>query len=181
MNWWYPFQGVGSSSAPPTSLSRWGSLTELLWRYAPTHRRIIRCWRPRGQILIVSFHVAIGWTAADPSVHLVLLCWSWHVSVLFKLDHRIDRRFPPMDRRFIQRCCLRGFSSPIHPMQLGKGPSVHPTLPVEFGLLCSVPSTSTLCTDDTVSSSDGVNFLPFLPRFWTDGVFGMWCFCILGT
>jgi hypothetical protein len=30
------FQGVGSSDAPPTSRSRWGSLTQLLRRCAPT-------------------------------------------------------------------------------------------------------------------------------------------------
>jgi hypothetical protein len=124
----YPFQGVSSSGAPSTSHSCWGSLTELLRRYAPMHRRIIRCWRPSGQFLTVSFHMTTGWTAADPSVHPVLMCWSWRVSVLFNLDHWIDRRFPPMDRRFIRRCCLRGFSSPIHSMQLGMGPSVYPTV-----------------------------------------------------
>jgi hypothetical protein len=31
-----------------------------------------------------------------------------------------------------------------------------------FDLLCSVPTTPMLCTDGTVGSSDGVNFLPFL-------------------
>jgi hypothetical protein len=129
MNICYPFQGVGSSGVPPTSLSRWGSLTELLWRYAPTHRQIIRCWRPRCQILTVSFHVTIGWTAADLSVHPVLLCWSWRVSVLFELDHQIDRWFPPMDRQFIRRYWLRGFISATCPTQLETGPSVHPTMP----------------------------------------------------
>jgi hypothetical protein len=49
-------------------------------------------------------------------------------SILFKHDHRIDRRFPPMDRPFIRRCCLHISSSPIHPTQLGMGPSVHPTV-----------------------------------------------------
>jgi hypothetical protein len=55
--------------------------------------------------------------------------------------------------------------------------------------ICSsrnVPSTPTLCTNGTVGSSDGVNFLPFLPRFWPLKNrlyyhFGMWYFCILGT
>jgi hypothetical protein len=122
------FQGVGSSSAPLTSHSRWGSLTELLRRYASTVRRFIRCWRPRGQTVSVSFHATVGWTAAEPSVHPLLKASSLRVSVLFKLDHQIVRRFPPMDRRFIRRCCLCGFSSPIHPTQLGKGPSVHPTV-----------------------------------------------------
>jgi hypothetical protein len=57
---------------------------------------------------------------------------SWSVSVLFKLDHQIDRQFPPMDRQFIRRCCLHGFSSPIHLTQLGKGPLVHPTITPDF-------------------------------------------------
>jgi hypothetical protein len=37
---------------------------------------------------------------------------------------------------------------------------------------------SDACTDDTVDSSDGVNFLPFLPRFSSQ--FGMWYFAFLG-
>jgi hypothetical protein len=60
------FQGVGSSGAPPTSRSRWGSLTQLLRRYAPTLRRIIRCWRPRVQVATVSFKLTVGWTDANP-------------------------------------------------------------------------------------------------------------------
>jgi hypothetical protein len=101
-------------------------LTQLLQRYAPTLRRIIWCWRPCGQNLSSSFHATVGWTAAHPSVHPVLKASSWRVSVLFKLDHRIDRRFPPMDHRFIRHCYLRDSSSPIHLTQLGKGPSFHP-------------------------------------------------------
>jgi hypothetical protein len=124
----YPFQGVGSSGAPSMSLSHWGSLTELLRCSAPTHCRFIRCWRPRSQIIPVSFHATVGWTATDPSVHPVLKASSWCVSVLFKHDHQIDRRFPPMDSRFIRRRCLRGSYCPIHPTQLEKGLSVHPTV-----------------------------------------------------
>jgi hypothetical protein len=134
---------------PPTSLSCWGFLTKLLWRNAPTHRRIIRCWRPSDQIVSVSFQT-VGWTAADPSVHPVLKALSWRVSVLFKHDHRIDRWFPPMDRRIIRRCCLRGSSSATHPTLLKNGLSVHPTVPIQSGLLHSVPSTPMLAS--TVSS-----------------------------
>jgi hypothetical protein len=112
----------------PRQLSCWGSLTELRRCYAPTHRRIIRCWRPRDQNVSSSFHATVGWTAVDPSVHPVLKALSWRISVLFKHDHQIDWWFHPRDRRFIWRCCLRGFFSPIHPTQLGKGPSVHPTM-----------------------------------------------------
>jgi hypothetical protein len=186
MNQCYPFQGVGSSGAPSTSLSRWGSLTELLRRYAPTHHRFIRCWRPRGQIVSVSFHATVGWTTANPSVHPVLKASSWRVSVLFKHDHRIDRRFPPMDRRFIRRCCLRGSSSPIHPVQLESTPSVHPTVCVNWASFTYCTKCTDACTAGTVGSSDGVNFLPFLPRFWPlknrlSSQFGMWYFGIFGT
>jgi hypothetical protein len=41
MNWRLLFRSIGSSGATPTSLSRWGSLTELLWHYVPTVCRII--------------------------------------------------------------------------------------------------------------------------------------------
>jgi hypothetical protein len=167
MNWCCPFQGVGSSSAPPTSLSHWGSLTELLWCYAPTHHRFIWCWRPCGQIVFISFYANVGWTTAQPSVHLVLKASSWHVSVLFKLDHRIDRRLSPMDRRFIRRCCFRGFSSPIHPTQLWKGPSVHPTVSSWLQSLRSVPSAPTLCTDGpSVHPMVSFSFFFFASSTW---------------
>jgi hypothetical protein len=188
MNWCLLFRSIGSSGAPPMSLSHWGSLSKLLQLYAPMLRRIVRCWRPRGQNLTVSFHKTVGWTAADPSssVHQELLHWSWCVTVLFKCDHWIDRRFLSMDRRFIRRWCLRGFSSSIHPAQLGYRPLDHPTVSSWFQLLRNVPTTPTLCTDGTVGSSDSVNFLPFLPRFWPlknilSSHFGMWYFCIHGT
>jgi hypothetical protein len=173
MNRCYPFQGVGSSGAPPTSLSRWGSLTELLRRYALTHLRFIWCWRPRNQIVSVSLHATVGWTATDPSVHTVLKASSWRVSVLFKHDHRIDRRFPPMDRRFIWRCFLCGSSSPIHPTQQGTGPSVHPTVSSWLQSLRSVPSAPTLCTDGTVGSSNDVFFLPSFRVFNLDICFNL--------
>jgi hypothetical protein len=131
------FKSIGSSGAPPTSRRRWCSLTELFRRYAPMNRRIIRCWRPCGQSLIVSFHETIGWTAAHPSVHPVLLYWSRRISVLFKLDHQIDRRFPPRDCWFIRRYWLHCLASSIHPAHLQTGPSVHPTVPVDSSL-CTV-------------------------------------------
>jgi hypothetical protein len=123
----YVFLGDGSFGATRRCLHCTWPLTQLFQRNAPMHRRFIRCWRPRCQNVSVSFHVTVGWTAADLSVHPVLKTSYWRVSVLFKHDHRIDQRFPPMDRQFIRRCCLLGSSSPIHPTQLGKGPSVHPT------------------------------------------------------
>jgi hypothetical protein len=95
----------------------------------------IRCWRTPRQNLTVIFFETVGWTASPLSVHPVLLLLSWRVSVLFKLDHQIDRRFPPMDRRFIRRFCLHGFSSAIHPTQLKYGPSDHLTVPVDLRLL----------------------------------------------
>jgi hypothetical protein len=95
-----------------------GSLIELHRPYASMHRRIIRCWRPCGQNLTISFHKTIGLTAAEPSVHPVLLHWSWCVSILFKPAHQIDRQFLPIDRRFIRRFCLPSFISAIRSMQL---------------------------------------------------------------
>jgi hypothetical protein len=144
MNRCYAFPGRRFIWCPPHHLAVAALLTQLFRRYAPTLRRFIRCWRTSHQTISVSFHATVGWTATDPSVHLVLKASSWRVSVLFKLDHRIVRRFPPMDRRFIRRCCLRGFSSPIHLTQLGKGLSVHLTVSSEFQSLHSVPSAPTL-------------------------------------
>jgi hypothetical protein len=109
---------------PSTSLSRCSSTDTTV----PTHytdalsvHSVLKTLRPNR---LCWLHATVGWTGADPSVHPVLNFSSWRVSVLFKLDHRIVRRFPPKDRRFIRRCCLHGFSSPNHPTQLGKGPSV---------------------------------------------------------
>jgi hypothetical protein len=136
----YAFPSVGSSSAtsrcPPPLMT--------VDTTAPMHCRIIRCWRPRGQNLSGSFHVTVGWTAVHPSVHPVLKASSWRISILFKLDHWTDRRFPPMDHWFIRRCYPRSFSSPTHPTQLGKRPSVHPTISSWFQPLRSVPSAPTL-------------------------------------
>jgi hypothetical protein len=114
---------------PPTSLCCWGSLTELLRRYALTHHRFIRCWRPCGQIIFLRFHATIGWTAAHPSVHPVLLHESWRVYVLFKLDHRIHWWFLPMDHRFIRHYCLLFFFSATRLTLLENGSSVHTTVP----------------------------------------------------
>jgi hypothetical protein len=114
----YVFLGVGSSGATSCCLHRTWPLTQLFQRYAPMHRRIIQCWRPRSQNLSDSFHTTVGWTAADPSIHLVLLHESWCVSVLFELDHRIDRWFLPMDRQFIRRYYLLFFFSATRPTLL---------------------------------------------------------------
>jgi hypothetical protein len=103
----YDFPSICSSSANSHCLYRTWPLTQLFGRYTPTLGRIIRCWRPRSQNVSGSFLATVGWTAAHPSVHPVLKASSWRVSVLFKLDHWIDRRFLPMDRRFIRRCCPR--------------------------------------------------------------------------
>jgi hypothetical protein len=129
----YFFQGVGSSGAPPTSLCRWGSLTQLLRRYAPTVRRIIRCWRPCVQVASVSFHadhrIDRRFTLTKASNHPVLKASSWHVSVWIQTEHRIDRRGPHSDRRIIRCYCLLCSSSATRPTLLENGPSVHPTVP----------------------------------------------------
>jgi hypothetical protein len=118
MNRCYPFQGVGSSGPPPTSLSRWGSLTELLWHYAPTHRRIIWCWRTLRQNLTICIFKSVGWTAAPPSVHPVLKLQSWRVSILIQMKRRIDRRCPHSGRQIIRCYYLCCSSSAIHPAHL---------------------------------------------------------------
>jgi hypothetical protein len=173
MNRCYAFPGPRFIWFPPHHLAIAALLTQLFRRYAPTLRRFIRCWRTSRQTISVNFHATVGWTAADPSVHPVLKASSWCVSVLFKLDHRIVRRFPPMDRRFIRRCCLRDFSSPIHPTQLGKGPSVHPTVSSDSSRCIVYQVLRRYCTDGTVGSSDGVFFLLFLRVFNLDLCFNL--------
>jgi hypothetical protein len=173
MNRCYPFQGVGSSGAPPTSHSRWGSLTELLRHYALTVRWIIRCWRPHSQIVSVSFHATVGWTAADPSVHPMLKAPSWHVFVLIQTERRIDRRCPLLDRRIIRCYYLRCSSSAIHLAHLETWPSDHSTMSASIYLLRSVPTTPTLCTDGVVGSSGGVFSSPFLRVFNLDLCFNL--------
>jgi hypothetical protein len=124
------FQGVGSSGAPPTSHNRWGSLTELLRRYNPTVRRIIRCWRTLRQTLTVCIFKNVGWTAASSSVHPVLKLQSWRVSVLIQMKRWIDRRCPHSDRRIIRCYCLCFFFSATRPTLLENGQSVHWTVPL---------------------------------------------------
>jgi hypothetical protein len=99
------------------------------------------------------------------SVHSVLNLQSWRVSVLIQTKRRIDRRCPHSDRQIIRCYCLRSSSSAIHPAHLETGSSVHPTVSTSFGLLRSVPTTSTLCTDGTVGSSSGVIYFSFLSCF----------------
>jgi hypothetical protein len=132
MNRCYLFQGVGSSDAPPTSLSRWDSLTQLLRRYTPTVRRFIRCWRPRGQVVSVCcFDRRIDrcFLLTKASVHPVLKGSSWRVSVWIQTERRIDRRCPHLDCRIIRCYCLHCSSSATRLKLLGNGPSVHPTVP----------------------------------------------------
>jgi hypothetical protein len=100
------------------------------------------------------------------SVHPVLKTSSWRVSVLIQTECRIDWRCPLSDRRITRCYYLRYSSSTIHPTHLETRPLVHPTVSTSFGLLPSVPTTPMLCTDGTIGSSDGANFLPFLPRVW---------------
>jgi hypothetical protein len=119
----YVFPGVGSSGATSCCLHRTRPLTQLLRRYAPTLRRIIRCWSPHNQNVSGSFHVTVGWTAADPSVHPVLKGSCWCVSVLFKhltqlwkgpVVAQCTRCSDAMHRwyrRFIRWCLFPSFSS----------------------------------------------------------------------
>jgi hypothetical protein len=128
MNRCYALSRCRFIRCPPRRLAVEDLLTQLLRRYAPMHREIIRCWWPRGQNLSGSFHATVGWTAAHASVHPVLKALFWRVSVLFKCVHWIDQRLPPMDRRFIWRCCSSQLLSAIRPKLLKTGPSVHLTV-----------------------------------------------------
>jgi hypothetical protein len=60
------FQGVGSSGAPPTSHSRWGYLTQLLRRYAPTVRRTSGAEDPAPKSPLL----ALTWPSDRPTLHL---------------------------------------------------------------------------------------------------------------
>jgi hypothetical protein len=99
------------------------------------------------------------------SVHPVLKSLSWCVSVFIQTRHRIDRRCPYSDRRIIRWYRLRYSSSSIHPMQLENTLSVHLTVCVSCASFTQCTKCTDACTDGTVGSSDGVSFLPFLPRF----------------
>jgi hypothetical protein len=103
----------------------------------------------------------------------VLKLQSWRVSVLIQTKHQIDRRCPHSDCRIIRCYCLRCSSSAIHPAHLETGSSVHPTVSTSFGLLRSVPTTPTLCTDGIVDSSDSVFSSPFLRVFNLDLCFNL--------
>jgi hypothetical protein len=76
-----------------------------------------------------------------PSVHPVLLVVAPEPLCLVHANHRIDRRCPPMDRRFIRRLRFRDFISAIRLTLLETGPSVHPMV---LWLLPSVPTRSTM-------------------------------------
>jgi hypothetical protein len=159
MNRCYAFSRRRFIRCPPRHLAVEDLLNQLLRRYIPTVRQIIRCWRTPRQNLIVRIFETVGWTAAPPSVHPVLKLQSWRVSVLIPTKRRIDRRCPHSDHQIIQCYCFRCSSSAIHPTHLETGLSVHLIVWTSFGLLRSVPTTPTLCTDGTVGP---FFFFPFL-------------------
>jgi hypothetical protein len=87
------FQGVSSSGAPPTSRSRWGSLTQLF-------RRFVGSSGAKG-LASKSPLLASNWpsdrmtlTLTKASDHPVLKASSWRVSVWIQTERRIDRRGP---------------------------------------------------------------------------------------
>jgi hypothetical protein len=173
MNRCYAFSRRRFIRCPPRHLAIEDLLTQLLRRYTPTVRRIIRYWRTLRQNLTVCIFNSVGWTAAPSSVHPVLKLQSWRVSILIQMRHQTDRRCPHSDHRIIQCYWLCCYFSAIHSVHLGKGLSVHPTVSTSFGLLCSVPTTPTLCTDGTIGSSDGVFSSPFLRVFNLDLCFNL--------
>jgi hypothetical protein len=185
----YVFSGVGSSGATSRCLHRTWPLTQLFRLYVPTHRRIIRCWRPGGQNLSDSFH--------GPR------------------DRRMNHCRPVGSSGatawILVRLCLVWTWSSDRPTVLSIGLSVHPTLVSSLLLLCNSSDATkkwtvgssdgaldfTQCTNlsdhytdacylGTVGSSDGVLSFPFLSHFWPlknrlSSQFGMRYFGILGT
>jgi hypothetical protein len=146
------FQGVGSSDAPPTSLSRWDSLTQLLWCYTPTVRRIIRCWRPATKSFMLAF--------TRPS----------------------DRPALPLDQGVgssgvadfvLARLCLDLNWASDRPTVSTLRPSDHPVLLSSLLFLCNSSGAS---RNLTVGSSDGVIFIlpPAQCTNYTDAMH-RWC------
>jgi hypothetical protein len=88
------FLGVGSSGATSCCLPPHLTIDTNYLTHWPTHHRSIQCWRDPRNNLTVSYLQTIGWTAADPSVHPVLLLFQPAALCLDFSDHRIDRRCP---------------------------------------------------------------------------------------
>jgi hypothetical protein len=161
---------------PSTSLSSWRSADTT----APTHYTDGASVYPVLKDLSSKRMSVSSWPSDGPtlplimaSVHPVLKASSWRISVLIHSEHRIDRRCPHSDRRIIRCYNLRCSSSAIHPAHLETWLSDHLTVSSSFYLLRSVPTTPTLCTDGTVSSSDGVFSSPFLHIFNFDLCFNL--------
>jgi hypothetical protein len=153
MNRWYTFSRCWFIRCPPRHLAIEDLLTQLLRRYTPTVRRMIRCWRTCRQNVSVGFFVTVGWTVAPPSVHPVLKLQSWCVSVLIQMRRRIDRRCPHLDRRIIWCYWLYCFFSAIHTAHLGIGPSDHSPVTSSFW-------PSALRTNYTDACTDASSYVP---------------------
>jgi hypothetical protein len=133
MNRCYAFPGRRFIRCPPCHLAVAALLTQLLQRYTPTVRRIIRCWRllTWGGTVCFKYNHRIDrrFPLTTASVHPVLKGFSWRVSVFIQTRHQIDQRCPHSDRRIIRCYYLRFFFSATRPTLLENGPSVHPTVP----------------------------------------------------
>jgi hypothetical protein len=186
MIWRYIFQDIGSSGAPPTSRSRWGSLTQLLRCYAPTYIRSSGA----EDLATKSPLLASIWPSDRPTLsltkvsdHPVLKASSWHVSVWIQTERRIDRRCPHSGRRIIRCYCLPCSSSATRPMLLKIGPSVHPTVPRVSPSEPTRPTIAPTLVIEGPSVHPTMSFL-FLFLLGFDPCFShfdMWFSCILGT
>jgi hypothetical protein len=162
-------------------------LTQLFWCYAPTHRRIIRCWGPRGQNHSGNFYAIVGRNNSTP----VGSSGAWGF--------------------ILARLCLVQTWSLDRPTVPSNGPLIHPMLLSSFLPLCNscdatrkwtvgssdgalvfsqCTNSYNHCTDacylGTVGSSKGVLSFSFLSRFLPlknrlSSQFGMWYFCIHRT
>jgi hypothetical protein len=133
MNRCYAFPGRQFIRCPPRHLAVAALLTQLLLRYTPTVRRIIRCWRllTRGGTVCFKYNRRIDrrFSMTKASIHPVLKGFSWRVSVFIQTRHQIDRWCQHSDHRNIRCYCLRFFFSATRLTLLENGPSVHLTVP----------------------------------------------------
>jgi hypothetical protein len=130
MNRCYVFLGVGSSGAPPTSLTRWGSLTDAMLR---------RCVGSSGAELKDS----------SPNPYYLHL-----------QERRMNRcstvGSSGAEAPVLERLCLDSNEASNRPMVSSLSPSYHPVLLTSLLFMCKSSDASWI---SIVGSSDSVNFI----------------------
>jgi hypothetical protein len=120
---------------PPRHLAVEDLLTQLLQRYTPMVRRIIRCWRTSRQNVSVCFFVTVGWTDAS-------------------FDHGVGSS--GAESFVLARLCLDSNEASDRPTVSSLRPSDHPVLLSSLLFLWNLSGAS---RNLTVGSSDGVIFI----------------------